>query len=145
MLLRTIHDEGVLRGRCESYNHDEDFHLVGSMVDAMYANSGVGLAAPQVGVNKQLFVYDVGMGAKAYANPWYRYRRGSQISVEGCLSIPDRKFTVERSSDIALYMFDVYAGKMVSVEASGFEAVVIQHEVDHLVGKLIIDIGEPLW
>ena len=111
--------------------------MAGIMNDAI----GVGLAAPQLGVSQRLLVYRIGPDAPviALANPEIEWSSEEQeILEEGCLSIPGVQVDVERSVHVRLRAADEQGGDRV-VEASGLEARVIQHELDHLDGVLILD------
>ncbi|MSO87274.1 MAG: peptide deformylase [Acidimicrobiia bacterium] len=112
--------------------------LADDMVTTMYDASGVGLAAPQVGVQKRLFVYDTGEGPQAIVNPEVREARGEWTYEEGCLSIPGLYFTVIRAKEIHLVGFDL-DGQELSIEANEYSARCFQHELDHLDGVLFID------
>ena len=110
----------------------------GLMNDAL----GVGLAAPQIGISQRLLVYRVGQDAPLIAliNPELEWTsKGEEESAEeGCLSIPGVGVDVERAVHVRVRAHDEY-GEPRLVEASGLEARVIQHEIDHLDGKLILD------
>lgn len=115
--------------------------LVQDMIATMYDAPGVGLAAPQVGVQKRLFVYDLGdgEGARTVVNPVIVESRGEFVYEEGCLSIPDLYFEIVRPDEVHLTGYDL-DGKEVSVEAEGFVGRVFQHELDHLNGVLMLDL-----
>jgi peptide deformylase len=114
--------------------------LVDDMVETMYEAPGVGLAAPQVGVQKRLFVYDLhdGLGARTMINPVISDTRGEWEFEEGCLSVPGLYFTIVRPKEIHLTGFDL-DGNEISIEADEYEARVFQHEVDHLDGTLLLE------
>lgn len=114
--------------------------LIDDMIKTMYDAPGIGLAAPQVGVSKRIFVSDVGEDHELYAfiNPVLSDLVGEETLVEGCLSIPGRIGDVTRAQSCALTAWDRH-GKRVRVEASGLLARCFQHEVDHLDGVLISD------
>ncbi len=114
--------------------------LAQDMVETMYEAPGVGLAAPQVGVQKRLFVYDLndGLGARTIVNPTLSDARGEWEFEEGCLSVPGLYFTIVRPREIHLTGYDL-DGNEVSIEADEFEARVFQHEMDHLDGKLLLE------
>jgi peptide deformylase len=114
--------------------------LVDDMVETMYAAPGVGLAAPQVGVQKRLFVYDLndGQGAHTIINPTISESRGEWEFEEGCLSVPGLYFPIVRPKEVHLTGYDL-DGNEVSIEADEFEARVFQHELDHLDGKLLLE------
>jgi peptide deformylase len=111
--------------------------MIGIMGDAF----GVGLAAPQLGISQRLLVYRVGPDAPpiALANPEIEWKsKDQEIFDEGCLSIPGITVDVERPVHVRVRAVDE-EGEMRMVEASGLEARVIQHEMDHLDGVLILD------
>ena len=116
--------------------------FVNSMKETMYDYSGVGLAAPQVGVNKQILVYDISSTnneLKVLINPQLAYTDGEYFSEgEGCLSLPGLKVNMVRANSIIVDAVDLF-GNSIKVEAEGFEAAVIQHEIDHLNGELLIN------
>ena len=113
--------------------------LVEEMTDAMYADDGVGLAAPQLGVSKRIVVVDAGEGLTTLINPEIVRREGEEISMEeGCLSLPEIRVNVSRPTR-ALVRGMNEEGEPVEIEAEGLLARVFQHEIDHLNGILIID------
>jgi peptide deformylase len=107
------------------------------MYETMLANDGVGLAAPQIGILKQIAVVDVGdeNGRTEMINPEIISRRGSQTDLEGCLSIPGLYGEVTRPYYIKVKARDRY-GKAYIIEAEDFFARAIEHEIDHLHGIL---------
>jgi len=114
---------------------------VGRMAGLMGDALGVGLAAPQLGVSQRLLVYQVGPGAPvvALANPELEWTSDeAEVLEEGCLSIPGVTVDVERPLHVRVSAQDEEGSRRV-VEASGLEARVIQHEMDHLDGVLILD------
>jgi peptide deformylase len=133
----------VLKSRATAVDRfDESLRRqVGRMAGLMSDALGVGLAAPQLGVSQRLLVYRVGPDAPviALANPeieWTSEER--EVLEEGCLSIPGIVVDVERPVHVRVHAEDE-SGERRSVEASGLEARVIQHEMDHLDGVLILD------
>ena len=112
--------------------------LIGAMIETMRSHKGIGLAAPQIGLNEQIFVVDVGDGPFAVINPHISKRTGSDIMEEGCLSIPEVLVKVKRAEAITVVYTDEN-NRRVERKCSGLMAKVIQHETDHLNGKLIID------
>jgi peptide deformylase len=122
--------------------------LIDDMVETMYSAPGIGLAAPQVGISLRLIVVDVtrsngGDGLIHLINPEILWSDGSIIQEEGCLSIPGINVEMERKEKIRVSGLD-RNGKKVEINAEGLLAVAIQHEVDHLDGRLIIDRISPL-
>lgn len=112
--------------------------LAEDMVTTMYEAPGLGLAAPQVGVQKRLFVYDVGDGPQAIVNPEIREARGEWAYDEGCLSIPGMSFELVRPKEVHLVGYDL-DGNELSIEADEVLARCFQHELDHLDGVLFIE------
>lgn len=125
---------------------DEIRRLAEDMFETMYAAEGIGLAAPQVGVNRRLFVMDTRdpeIEPRALINPVIIERSGSERGEEGCLSLPGLVGEVERSASIVVEALDLQ-GEPIRIEASGLHARCIQHEIDHLDGVLFIDHLSPL-
>lgn len=112
--------------------------LVDDMVDTMYAAPGLGLAAPQVGVQKRLFVYDLGDGPQTLVNPQIIESDGEWSFDEGCLSVPGLSWEIVRPKQIHLVGHDL-DGNDVSVEADELAARLFQHELDHLDGVLLVE------
>jgi peptide deformylase len=124
---------------------DEDLQtLIDDMIETMYNEPGVGLAAIQVGSDKSVLVYDVTQTegerrAEALVNPKIVLREGSLLSEnEGCLSVPDFRADVKRNAHVRVEGLDRH-GQPVNIDAEGFLAIVLQHEIDHLHGILFID------
>ncbi len=121
---------------------DDDIrHLVADMLDTMYAAPGVGLAATQVDVHKRVLVMDISETRdepRCFINPEIRAQDGLAASNEGCLSVPGVTEEVERAARIVVTALD-RDGKPFELEAEGLLAVCIQHEMDHLEGKLFVD------
>lgn len=112
--------------------------LVEDMVETMHEARGLGLAAPQVGVQKRLFVYQVeDKEPVAIVNPVIAESRGEWEYEEGCLSIPGLYFPIVRPREIHLTGYDL-DGREVSIEADDVEARCFQHELDHLDGRLLL-------
>lgn len=118
--------------------------LIKNMAETMYHAPGVGLAAIQVGMDKSLLVYDVapqeeGRQLNVLINPTIVSKEGEILSEnEGCLSVPDFRSSVKRASRILVDAVDG-DGNPQRIEAEGFLAIVLQHEIDHLNGTLFID------
>ena len=141
--IRIVGDE-VLRKRAKEVKlfNQKLAVLVEDMVDTMYESNGVGLAAPQVGVLKRVFVIDVGDGVEVFINPEIiEISEETQKDVEGCLSIPGERGYVIRPQRVKVRTLTL-EGKERLVEAEGLFARVICHENDHLNGQLYIDIME---
>ena len=115
--------------------------LVDDMFETMYAAPGIGLAATQVNVHEQIIVMDVAENKSqplTFINPEIITSEGSQAIDEGCLSVPGIYEPVERSRQILVRAIDKQ-GNPFEMEAEGLLAVCIQHEMDHLRGKLFVD------
>ncbi|MCS6797319.1 MAG: peptide deformylase [Myxococcota bacterium] len=118
--------------------------LVEDLAETMYAAPGVGLAAPQVGVSLRVFVVDVAASddspsdLRVFANPRIVETRGTQTWEEGCLSFPGIHEEIERAEIVRVQALDRH-GVPFELEAGGLLAVAIQHENDHLDGRLMID------
>jgi len=121
---------------------DEIRQLIERMYEVMQENSGLGLAAPQVGVQLQVFTYDVGEGRHALVNPKIARRKGEEIATEGCLSVPGIQGEVPRAERVTVSGLDEN-GKPIKIRAEGLLARVFQHEIDHLQGFLFIDRADP--
>lgn len=120
--------------------------LADDMLETMYAAQGIGLAATQVDVHKRLLVLDVSEDSDqpmVFVNPVITSREGDETCQEGCLSVPGIYADVERAASIDVEAFDV-TGKAFSLHAEDLLAVCIQHEMDHLIGKLFVDYLSPL-
>lgn len=112
--------------------------LVDSMIETMYAAPGSGLAANQVGVQRRIFVYDAGDGARTIINPRILESDGEWAYEEGCLSIPGLSWEIVRPNAVHLVGLDL-DGNEISIEATEFEGRVFQHELDHLDGILLVE------
>ena len=113
-------------------------NLVDAMIETMYAAPGTGLAANQVGVQRRIFVYDVGDGARTVINPRIVESDGEWVYDEGCLSVPGLSWEIVRPNAVHLVGVDL-DGNEVSVEATELEGRVFQHELDHLDGILLVE------
>jgi peptide deformylase len=118
--------------------------LVHGMYETMEEEEGVGLAAPQVGVRRRLFTYDLheGDGPHVVINPEIVERTGEIESEEGCLSVPGFRFAVVRAERVVMRGVDL-DGKEVVLEGDDLLARMIQHEIDHLDGVLLLDRVDP--
>ena len=120
--------------------------LINDMFETMYAAKGVGLAAPQIGVNLRLSVVDVSQDKSqqlVIINPEIIESKGSVDYQEGCLSVPGVYDTVSRAESVTLRALDRH-GKCFEMTASGLLGECFQHEIDHLNGKLFVDMLSPL-
>ena len=112
--------------------------LIEAMIEKMHEEKGVGLAAPQVGLNQQIFVADIGLGPMAVINPKIIKRSGSEWLEEGCLCLPGITVNVKRPKEILVRYTDEN-NQTVERELADLMARVFMHETDHLHGKLIVD------
>lgn len=117
--------------------------LIDDLIETMYAAPGVGLAAPQVGVPLRVCVIDLSVGKRggellALVNPEFVSREGMQLEEEGCLSLPGFTATVPRAAEVTVRAADRH-GDTRLIEASGLLARALQHEIDHLDGRLFVD------
>jgi peptide deformylase len=112
--------------------------LIASMFETMHAQKGIGLAAPQVGINEQIFVVDTGKDSFAVINPKIIKTIGNEMSDEGCLSIPHLQVSIKRAKEVEVEFLNE-DNEPVRAKVSGLLAKVFQHETDHLNGKLITD------
>jgi peptide deformylase len=119
--------------------NDEIRELAESMAKTMYFHGGVGLAAPQVGVSKQLIVVDVGDGLRVYVNPKLSEKKGRAYTTEGCLSFPNKTFRIRRFTDVRLQAYDL-DGRFVDQRFNNILGVVLQHEIHHLSGLTLFDL-----
>jgi peptide deformylase len=133
----------VLREKCEEVEtFDEKLaELLDNMIETMYAENGVGLAAPQVGITQRVTVIDVSPDQDTpieLINPVIADGEGSVTSEEGCLSIPEFRESVKRKDRVVVEAFDRLGGSF-TIEAEGLLSICLQHEIDHLNGVLFID------
>lgn len=117
--------------------------LLDDMIDTMYAAPGIGLAAPQIGVPLRVCVIDLSVGKKGgqlieLVNPEFLERDGLQLEEEGCLSVPGLQATVPRPAKAVVQGADRH-GQPVRIEGTGLLARALQHELDHLDGRLFLD------
>jgi len=122
--------------------------LVARMFEVMYAAGGVGLAAPQIGISKRIFVMDAAGGKDesrrfAVINPVIDLAEGDQDGAEGCLSVPGFSFDIRRSEHVVLRGEDVN-GAPIRLDVRGLEARCVSHEIDHLDGRLLLSHVSPL-
>lgn len=139
--IRVIGDP-VLKQRADDVTDIDGklVRLVDGMISTMYAAPGVGLAAPQVGVQKRLFVWDIddGTGPHAIINPEIIESDGEWTYQEGCLSVPGLSWEITRPNHVHVVGRDL-EGNEVSFEASELEGRMFQHEFDHINGVLLVD------
>jgi peptide deformylase len=116
--------------------------LAETMYDTMYEAIGLGLAAPQIGVQRRVFTYDVGEGPRTIINPEIVDASGEWVYNEGCLSVPGIHFEIVRPKLVTLRGIGL-DGNELEIEADEVLARVFQHEIDHLDGVLLLDRLEP--
>lgn len=144
MAIRNIRENGdeVLRKKSRTVEKvDEKIkELVQDMLETMYKNNGVGLAAPQVGILKRVVVIDLydNNGPIVLINPEIIKEKGEQEVEEGCLSFPNQFAKIIRPAELTVKALDI-DGKEIKIKAKELLAQAISHEVDHLEGILFID------
>ncbi len=139
--IRTVGDD-VLRKKCKEITEitNRDLILIDDMIDTMYEANGVGLAAPQVGILKRIFVIDIGdeVGARVFINPIILETKGTQTDDEGCLSIPGESKEITRANYVKVKALNE-KGEEFILEGEELLARAILHENDHLDGVLYVD------
>ena len=126
--------------------NDEIRQLVADMAETMYEAPGIGLAATQVNVHKRVVVIDTSEDKSALLaliNPEIIARSGEQVCEEGCLSVPGIYDKVSRAETVRVRALD-QQGKTFELDAEGLLAVCVQHEMDHLLGKVFVEYLSPL-
>ena len=148
MAIRQIRFDGdpILRKKSREVKevNDRIKILLDDMMETMYENDGVGLAAPQIGILRQLIVIDIGDGPIKLINPEITEKDGEEIDVEGCLSVPRRAGTVSRPEWVKVKYLDEFGEEKI-VEASGLLARAFCHEIDHLFGILYTDKAKKIY
>ena len=163
----VTYPQKILKRRADLVSPSPDLQkLIPQMVEAMYKNEGIGLAAPQIGISKRVIIVETSQDPRktvrsasaprasadkkvrgrplAFLNPVITKKTGKLISEEeGCLSLPGIFVPVKRKASVEIRC-QTPAGKEVKIEAGGLTARIFQHEIDHLLGKLIIDRISPL-
>ena len=140
----VIYPDPVLRKKAKEVKRIDDgvARLAAEMAETMYAASGIGLAAPQVGVSERVILVDVtGPERKeliTLVNPVIVEKEGRVIFEEGCLSLPEVREKVERAARVLVRGYDLDERER-EIEADGLLAIALQHEIDHLDGVLFID------
>jgi peptide deformylase len=142
--LRILPDN-ALRQICEPVEKfdAELLDLIDEMLVLMRTLNGIGLAAPQVGITKRLFVCEIENHSITLINPSITNANGQTEMIEGCLSLPEVQVNVTRSDRLCVYGRNV-KGHKTRFELTGLWARVVKHEMDHLEGILICDYGENL-
>lgn len=118
-------------------------NIIDDMAETMYKSDGCGLAAPQIGLSKRIIVLDDGNGLLELVNPEIIYKEGSQVGMEGCLSVPGLFGDVNRYDKVTVKAIDKH-NKKITIKAEGFLARILQHEIDHLDGILFIEKASDL-
>lgn len=145
MAIRTIRELGdeVLTKKCKEVTKMtlRTKILINDMLDTMYEAMGVGLAAPQVGILKRIVVIDVGEGPIVLINPEILETSGEQTGEEGCLSVPGKSGVVTRPDHVKVKALNEDMEE-IELEGEGLLARAFCHEIDHLSGKLYVDMVE---
>ncbi|MCD6228283.1 MAG: peptide deformylase [Candidatus Omnitrophica bacterium] len=130
----------ILRSKCQVVEEitENEIRIFEMMVYTMQYFGGIGLAAPQVGIPSRLIIAGVGNRIVKLANPQIIETKGRDKMAEGCLSIPNIRVEVKRPYEVVIEGINE-KGKLTQIKAKGLLARVLQHEIDHLNGKLIID------
>ena len=133
-------EDEVLRKKCRKVEKFDDklAALLDDMAETMYDANGAGLAAPQVGILRRVVTIDVGEGLIELVNPEILSAEGTQMCIEGCLSVPGRRGRVERPEKVSVHAQD-RKGRHIELEGEGFLANAICHELDHLDGVVYVD------
>ncbi len=129
-----LREKAVLVRRFDARLHN----MLDAMAETMYEFDGVGLAAPQIGISKQIVVIDVGEGLWELINPKIVEKSGNVLGLEGCLSVPEKQGYVYRAQKILVRAQNRY-GEPFEFEAENYFARACQHEIDHLNGVLYVD------
>ncbi len=137
--IRTFPDPVLRSPAADVTAFDEDLaRLVEDMLETMYDAPGVGLAAPQIGISKRIFVADIGEGPFVMVNPELVAVAGSWTFDEGCLSVPGRFWPISRPAYAEARGYDV-RGEPVEYAGEDLMGRVLQHEIDHLGGMLLLE------
>ena len=145
MAIRNIRVKGdeVLRKKCKPVESigKREMIILQDMADTMYEADGVGLAAPQIGLLKRIFVIDIGEGLVEFINPQVVLEDGEQFGEEGCLSVPKKYGPVRRPNRVRMRAQN-RMGEWFEIEGEELMARAMLHENDHLDGKLFVDFVE---
>lgn len=135
----------VLKAKAEPVEkiNKQILKILDDMADTMYASDGVGLAAPQIGVSKRIIIVDIGEGLIEMINPEIVSAEGSVVDQEGCLSVAGFFGDVARAQKVVVQGLN-RQGKRVKIKAVDFLARALQHEIDHLEGRLFVDLAVNL-
>ena len=136
----VAYPNSVLRCKAKPISEitEKESELFEKMFVTMKNSKGVGLAAPQIGVSLQMIVANVGQDIVKLANPVILKKKGREVMSEGCLSVPGMSIDVKRAKEVTVGAMDSN-GDIVQLRATGLMARVLQHEIDHINGKLIVD------
>lgn len=150
LTIRTFPDPVLAKACCNIAKVDQPLiELAENMAETMYhGDRGIGLAAPQVGESIELIVVDADPSGERGTplflfNPKIVASEGAESAEEGCLSLPDHFASVERATRIVVQALD-REGRPITLEANGLLARCLQHELDHLQGRLVLDYVSPL-
>jgi len=140
-----VFGDTVLRKKAKAVRKITGYHrdMLSQMARLMYDSKGIGLAAPQVGIGEMMIVVDIGDGLYKLVNPKIVKKEGFQVIQEGCLSVPGISLKVRRAKKVSVEAIDEN-GDHIFIEAKDLLACVLQHEIDHLYGRLIIDYSSLL-
>lgn len=135
-----IYPESVLRQKAQPIAQvgEKEKSIFEKMINLMHHVCGVGLAAPQIGINKKIIVIDIGEGPIKLGNPEIVSVKGSDVLEEGCLSVPGALVKITRPTEVVVKALNEKSNT-IEIKADGLLARVLLHEIDHLNGKLIID------
>ena len=135
----------VLKAKAEPVEkiNKQILKILDDMADTMYASDGVGLAAPQIGVSKRIIIVDICEGLIELINPEIVSAEGSVVDQEGCLSVAGFFGDVARAQKVVVQGLN-RQGKRVKIKAIDFLARALQHEIDHLEGRLFVDLAVNL-
>jgi peptide deformylase len=135
-----IYPESILRKKTQAVKdfNQELRDIFNRMVEIMRRHRGRGLAGNQVGLNLSILIADTGDKLYKLANPQIVHKEGKEVFEEGCLSLPNICIKIKRAKKIKVKAQDEY-GNFLNLELEGLPARIVQHEIDHLKGKLIID------
>ena len=139
-LIIKKYPDNILRKQCKPIEEitEKEIELFQDMLFTMEHFAGVGLAAPQIGIARKMIVAEVDNRIIKLANPQIVGMRGADSMAEGCLSVPDVTVDIQRPDEVIVQGLDD-KGNIVEMRMEGLLARVVQHEIDHLNGRLIID------
>jgi len=148
MAIRRVvrHGDPILRKRSREVIeiNERIIEIIEDMTETLYKENGIGIAAPQIGILKRIVVIDNGDGPIELINPVLLSCEGSQEGAEGCLSVPGEFGLVERPACVRIKALN-RKGKRIELLGDGMLARAFCHEIDHLDGKLFIDIATEMY